>query len=361
MSRRQNRDGNLNSFPSPTTICSSTIANLHVAEDVAQRPRHISSGTRESVANESHVPGNQLHANDAILETTQREREYYQEGARNLEQIPLWTPWSAMPHNFSQITTILQDLYQAEDPLFVDLSHIESEACQELIPRAHRQQISSLAKTHTFRNWATTSQQPTKVLIHGSFEGAHPIYALSHFCATFLWGVRETSPSRVNRRRFSTLAFFCGRHLEGSHAGGLGMIKSLVTQLLRQHQFDIRHMPMYVHVGLLERGDLRQLRALFVFLLGQIHDVTIYCVIDGVNHFEGDDHINDMTLVLGFLLNLTLNRWLSCTFKVMVTSSSPTRVVQQAFSPAEIISLDPNTRISEQELQMGIGETSVVQ
>lgn len=261
----------------------------------------------------------------------ERERNYFLARClyheHSLRAAPAYSTSETLPHT----QMILQRLCHESELTIADMVHIEN--AQELIPVAEKERTDCLVRNQRFKDWVVAPKS-TELLIHGDFEATYDVSALSLFSSLFLQGVREYG-------QFTTLAFYCSRHLEGEHAGGRAMIKSLVTQLLRQCQFDAGRVDKQVKANLIEDGDIQQMTVLFRSLLLQLHGITVICVIDGVKYYERDEHVDDMALVLRSLLDLTLDQSLEIVFKVLVTSHSPTHIVRQAFAPTDILSLDP--------------------
>ncbi|EWY80685.1 hypothetical protein FOYG_16614 [Fusarium oxysporum NRRL 32931] len=82
--------------------------------------------------------------------------------------------------------------------------------------------------------------------------------------------------------------------------GGIGPIKSLTTQLLRQHGFDdadLDKVAQEVNLPLLKSGveDIEDLCQLFAVLVRRLrNNITLFYVIDSVNVYEDEDILQDM-------------------------------------------------------------------
>lgn len=271
------------------------------------------------------------------MENLQREKDYLLARLQYYENMSSVSPESSSSQHLPRAQGILEQLYHAQEFTMMDLAYIE--ANEESIPLAHREQTQGLIRSHMFRDWVVAPKSK-ELLIHGNFEGTHYVSALSLFCTTFIRGVQASD-------RFITLAFFCGRHLEGANTGGRSILWSLLTQLLHQHHFDARHLDKDVDMPLVETGDLQELTMLFRSLLLQLRNVTLTCIIEGVKYYERDEYIDDMAVVLRSLLDLTCDDGLGVVFKVMVTSDSPTHVVREAFSPSDVLSLDSTSGVAQ--------------
>lgn len=271
------------------------------------------------------------------LVNLQRERAYLLARVQHYERNSAVSWADPLPQHFSRAQIILESFRDALEPSLADQEHITT--CQALIPLLHREQAQGLLRNSKFQDWVVAPESK-ELLVHGNFEGVGHISGLSSLSVMFLRGM-QGSP------QFLTLVFFCGRHLEGEDAGGCVMIKSLITQLLRQYRFDTMHIDQYVNSILLERDDLRELTLLFRSLVLQLHNVTLICIVDGVKYYERDEHIDSMALVLRALLDLIDDDGVHTVFKILVTSPSPTSIVREAFAESNVVSLDPVLGVSQ--------------
>lgn len=133
---------------------------------------------------------------------------------------------------------------------------------------------------------------------------------------------------------FISLTFFCGRHLDRNEAiaGGRGLIKSLISQMLVQYSFDTTILDGRMIQDALN-GDLGALCALFRSLAHQLPSgITLVCLIDGIKYYERADFENEMGEALVHILNLLQAPNMASTVKVLVTSPLETKIVRVAFS-----------------------------
>ncbi|KAI1733498.1 hypothetical protein F4680DRAFT_454909 [Xylaria scruposa] len=212
-----------------------------------------------------------------------------------------------------------------------DIEHILH--TRELIPKEDRGRAERLLTTHAFRGWLVTPTSQ-ELLIHGDFAGTRYVSGLSWLCCSLIQALQQTS-------QLHSLAFFCGRHVDATdaHAGGSGIIRSLLSQLLQQQQV---RMPSGQPGDweLIQAGDIQHLCLLFESVLLQFpQDSVVFCIIDGIKYYERDQYLQDMSEVLRFLLDLTRGGRLQCVFKLLATSPSPTTTVRHAFHENCIISM----------------------
>ncbi len=203
-------------------------------------------------------------------------------------------------------------------------------AARDLVPTRYRNRAEQVAGTWQFRDWAVA---PTsrELLVHGEqqrrLDGKNGASALSIFCATLMRALRR-------RVRYVAVVFFCGRHAEedDAFAGGAALVRSLTAQLLRYHYFDTALLHREVDLERVRAGDAAQLCALFAWLVRRLpQDVTLICLLDGIENYENDEYEADMLAALRCVLALVRDERLAPAVKILVTSSSGTEKVQEAF------------------------------
>ena len=276
----------------------------------------------------------------SLLKDAQRQRAYYVTYVIHLpasstshEQTLFQDP-QAVQYKKADVSLLetLGGLLHERENVDVDIQHIL--ASQELLPREHKDQADTIVSNHVFRPWITA---PTSMplLIHGNFDGTHYVSALSYFCTTLLRTLQTTG-------QYTTLVFFCGRHIDpqDTQSGGRGMIRSLLAQLLQQHQFNTRDLADDNNMALVESGNIDQLTTLFRSLTQQLDGVTLFCIIDGIKYYERDIFLEDMSLVLAALLDIAEDERSRNVFKLLITSPSPTHFVRRSVLQDKILSLD---------------------
>ncbi|KAK7911951.1 hypothetical protein PG985_014432 [Apiospora marii] len=207
---------------------------------------------------------------------------------------------------------------------------------KELVPNKDRARAELVLQMAQFREWVVSTSS-CELLIHGDFQGTHYTSGLSVFCCYFLQALEGSS-------QWAKLAFFCGSHLgDDAYAGGCSLIRSFISQLLRQEQqFDTSQLSVHVDLDLVERGDVRELCELFRWLLCNMRGdsvMVLFAIIDGLKYYERDEYIGDMEVVLRYLLDLAQDPSLPCVFKLLLTSPSPTTVIRQVIDPMFILSM----------------------
>ncbi|KAL6918441.1 hypothetical protein FSST1_009936 [Fusarium sambucinum] len=204
-----------------------------------------------------------------------------------------------------------------------DLQHIADRA--EEMFQQDRGRAQQIVTTSLFRSWIDSAHS-IKLLVHGNFRSAGDVSPLSTLCTVLTIAFRQAG-------RFISLVFFCGRHLVwDEYHGGTVMIRSLIAQILRQ--FPSQYLNSDVYTLLQNMVDVEPLCDLFQFLVSQIPSrLPIVCIIDGINRYEAEEYLEDMTTVILRLVDLvdSSSSGNSTCFKLLITSPLPTSEVRQVF------------------------------
>lgn len=164
-----------------------------------------------------------------------------------------------------------------------------------------------IMQTSLFRTWISSRESlPLGIL---DIFVDQTISPLTTFCATLL--------SNLARYPFFlTLSYFCQPHTDDDLAGGSGLIRSLLAQLLP-------------HVSLegLSRSELLRssrdpayLVDLFVKMIDRLSGCVIFCVIDGIHAFDPSNVLaEEVKFVLAKLLPLASTPHPRLVFKLLVT------------------------------------------
>ncbi|KAG5775305.1 hypothetical protein H9Q73_011019 [Fusarium xylarioides] len=230
----------------------------------------------------------------------------------------------------------------------VDIAEISNSAAH--VNRRDQGRAEHLVENAQFKQWVVTTSS-TELLIHGHMKPSRTsVTPLSLFSAAIVRNLRQVD-------RFCAVAFFCGQHttdLDDPLIGGIGLIKSLTTQLLRQHSFDdadLDKVAQEVNLPLLKRGveDIDELCQLFVVLVRRLHsDKTLFCVIDSVNVYEDEDMMQGMYVekVLFEILQLTHDPRVKTHVKILFTSPTATNTIWKAFKEKDVLSMHESGRLS---------------
>ncbi len=222
-----------------------------------------------------------------------------------------------------------------------DLANISTSAV--LVDRRDQGRAEQLISNPQFRQWMVQARS-TELLVHGHMKPSRTsVSALSLFSAAIVQNLRQN-------QQFCTLAFFCGEHsdpLQDPLAGGVGIIKSLISQLLHQHRFDDADLAIatrQIDLGALEEGvdDVEQLCRLFVGLVRRLRsDVTLFCVLDSVNAYDDPEFMQGLGVerVLFEVLSLTRDAKVRTHVKILLTSPTSTATIWQGFEEGDVVSM----------------------
>ncbi|KAF5532030.1 hypothetical protein FMEXI_12685 [Fusarium mexicanum] len=210
----------------------------------------------------------------------------------------------------------------------VDMAEISGSAA--LVNRRDQGRVEHLVENAQFKQWVVRTNS-TELLVHGHMKPSRTsVTPLSLFSAAIVRNLRQVD-------RFCAVAFFCGQHidLDDPLTGGIGLIKSLTVQRLRQYGFDdadLDRVAQEVNLPLLKRGvkNIEELCQLFAVLVRRLrNDTTLFCVIDSVNVYEDEDMMQGMYVekVLFEILQLTSDPRVETHVKVLLTSPTDTNTV----------------------------------
>ncbi|KAF5700451.1 hypothetical protein FGLOB1_10777 [Fusarium globosum] len=229
----------------------------------------------------------------------------------------------------------------------VDMAEISSSAA--LVNRRDQGRAENLVENAQFKQWVVRTSS-TELLVHGNMKSSRTsVTPLSLFSAAIVRNLRQVD-------RFCAVAFFCGQHtdLDDPLIGGIGLIKSLTAQVLRQHHFDdadLDKVAQEVNLPLLKRGveDVEELCQLFSVLVRRLRsDTTLFCVIDSVNVYEDEDMLQGMYVekVLFEILQLTGDQTVKTHVKILFTSATDTNTIWRAFKEKNVLSMHESGRLS---------------
>ncbi|KAK7985706.1 hypothetical protein PG988_003328 [Apiospora saccharicola] len=256
-------------------------------------------------------------------------REETQRLTRQLEATAQTAQRQPLPFQFQIVAPHLgpaKPIVSQEDLLeFLKTSHLDSNDIKYIMDYREgflsrgQDRAGVIMPTPQFRDWLVNASS-RELLIHGNSD-ALPISPLTLFCALLVQNLRRLD-------NFCTVAFFCGCHPYEEYGGARTLITSLIAQLLQKRSFDlsfIKHDDVY-------QMDLGNVRT-FCYVFGQLvrqtdPDDTVFCIIDGINFYEGRTELfEDTAITIRFLLDMTLCQTV---FKILLTSPSITEDVRQA-------------------------------
>lgn len=146
------------------------------------------------------------------------------------------------------------------------------------------------------------------ILVHGNGRRPDAISPMSVSCAMLIHIYSRKLP-------FPTLYWFCGLHSKGPHGNPLGMVKSLICQLLCSTCCELSPEDQCDP----DKWDLKQLLKLFVRLLQESSGANpIVCIIDGISYYESRHQSHDTCKIIRKLAKLA--KVSSPMFKLLITS-----------------------------------------
>ncbi|KAL7952772.1 hypothetical protein V8C34DRAFT_298612 [Trichoderma compactum] len=232
---------------------------------------------------------------------------------------------------------LLQMLNITDSGEETDVANISNSAV--LVNRGDQGRAEQLISNPQFKRWLVQTRS-TKLLVHGHMRPSRTsVSALSLFSAAIV-------QSLWRDQRFCTLAFFCGEHRDARDplAGGIGIIKSLIMQLLSQYHFsggDLGVTVRKVNMDVLE-DDAEQLCQLFVGLMRRVQSkVTIICVFDSVDVYDNLEFMQELEVgkVLDAVLSLTEDNRVQTHIKMLLTSSTSTDTIWEWFDERDVVSM----------------------
>lgn len=138
---------------------------------------------------------------------------------------------------------------------------------------------------------------------------------MSSLCAALISGVAQ-------QKRAQIVYFFCEPHSTSSDpiGGPAGLVRCLIAQLLALREFDIDFVRFDLWNGQLQRNNLAALCEVLRELVTQLPDTTLFCIIDGVSHFETERWRSQMQELMRSLTLLAQDGILGAVFKLLFTS-----------------------------------------
>ncbi|UKZ68391.1 uncharacterized protein TrAtP1_009430 [Trichoderma atroviride] len=230
---------------------------------------------------------------------------------------------------------LLQIFNLADSGEETDIANISNSVA--LVNRRDQGRAEQLINNPQFQKWVVQTQS-TELLVHGHMKPSRTsVSALSLFSAGIVQSLRRD-------QRFCTLAFFCAEHRDAQDplAGGIGIVKSLIVQLLNQYNFGTADLATReVNLDMLE-DDTEQLCQLFVGLVRLMKsNVTLICVLDSVNAYDDPEFMQDLGVerVLYEVLSLTRDSRVQTSIKILLTSPTNTATIWEGFDERDIVSM----------------------
>ncbi|KAE9368239.1 hypothetical protein N431DRAFT_414523 [Stipitochalara longipes BDJ] len=130
----------------------------------------------------------------------------------------------------------------------------------------------------------------------------------------------------------AAIHYFCGAHngTKDPVGGGIGILRVLIGQLLCLQEFDFGFLDEDLGAAL-EHENPSALFEVFEQLVSQLRVQTLFCVIDAITLFEGNNRKDDTDALISELIRVATECRHSVHLKLLVTSTSKSRVVARRF------------------------------
>lgn len=205
----------------------------------------------------------------------------------------------------------------------IDLVRRNAQSCDEPSQGA----MHWVLQSPRFKRWIQ-SPGSDALTVNGNLEDGMARYSsTSLLCAMLVQSLQNQQAAHV-------LHFFCGAHnsrLDPS-AGPIGLVRSLIAQLLSVQQFDIG----FLRYGKWEDGlrayNISMYCGLLRRLIEQMPNSIVFCIIDGVSMFEVQSWADDLRFVARTLIEAAFKDQMSARIKLLFTSASRSRCMDSLLS-----------------------------
>ncbi|KAL9115249.1 MAG: hypothetical protein Q9227_001043 [Pyrenula ochraceoflavens] len=154
--------------------------------------------------------------------------------------------------------------------------------------------------------------------------------------------------------------FFCGLHTSSKDSlrGPQGMMRSLISQVLRLYTVDLDFISTRHYREQLQSFHVHTLCDCFANIVKRLSmDTVLFCVIDGISHYDTREWTEDYRAVVNCLIDLTGDEQLEPIFKLLISSSSRSRYIRSILPSEYCLSLpdaedDCRSGPTEREISM---------
>jgi hypothetical protein len=238
-----------------------------------------------------------------------------------------------------------------------DLENVLKES--STINSTSRSQSYSLIQSEQFQNWLS-GQRSALLLVdmNGVPDALERISATSVLCATLLCSLANAARMAIS------IHFFCGLHtapndpllhtaLNNPLSGPTGLVRSLIVQVLRYQDFDLRFINSWRYYEALRHNDLSSLCETLQSLVRQIRGLAvIFCVVDGISFYENEAWLEDLSYILQKLSELTHENYGSYhypIFKLLITGAHTRRRIHWQVAPESLFEILEDFSGSQEE------------
>ena len=176
-----------------------------------------------------------------------------------------------------------------------------------------------------FQAWLTKFAAKT-LMVNGNANAAQKISAMSYACALII-----RSLARVEA--VHTISFFCGLHTSQKDplSGPTGLLKTLISQLLKLQKFDLTFIDSLYEQGLRDL-EFAYLKDLFRRLIKELpDDLTIFCIVDGISFHEKPRNAEETEDATRMLYDIAEDPESSPIFKLLILGPVMSRSAKACF------------------------------
>ena len=211
------------------------------------------------------------------------------------------------------------------------------------LPLSAQDRAVTLMESQRLHTWLTSTQS-SALFVNGNHDASVRQSPISYVCTKLMDSVYIWAPD-VHPRYPSIFAqaFFCGhyKYLEDVETGPIGMIRSLVSQLIVNCRLcsatDVFLIGQLININSL---DMCELLSVFSELIAKLpRNFLVLCIIDGVTLYEDSPTQCELAIqaTKSLLDVMEVCKTKGCMFKLLMTSHGTSRALYQEFEEEEII------------------------
>lgn len=238
--------------------------------------------------------------------------------------------------------TILLDLVSSSTIL--GMLRSERELCEEdlahclrgvsTMSRPEQDRAVWVMKSEKLRSWMLETSSST-LLLNGNSPTTTARSPMSFVCARLISTLKESKP-------FIVLHFFCGQHIAyetDENASPLGMMNSLLAQLLMQHSnFEISSQDL----ASISKNTIDDVLALFAKLVQQLPATSmVFCIVDGISLYQNGERLEDTKVVMDKLCEM-IEGEKGAIFKALFASATRTRYLPESLGTEDTLTVPRN-------------------
>ena len=189
-------------------------------------------------------------------------------------------------------------------------------------------------QTPRFQQWLQSKHSDALLINGNTDDGLARCSPMSMLSAMLIRSLEQAGGVFVSH-------FSCGSHNSSGDplSGPTGMLRSLNAQFLSTRQFDTGFLRTSRAYEELRTHDLDALHRLLRILLGQLPNIVVFCIIDGISLFESERWRNETATVVRRLQHISSDETLECRFKLLFTTPTISRCANEVLRRENILSI----------------------